>query len=67
MRPSCFAKENSNPPRCGVHDALLVQHHSSEDSRTEFFGAFTFYVCPISNEVVSDPPAQKKTPNSVGV
>jgi hypothetical protein len=52
----CFVKENSNPPRCGVHNLPLVQHHSSEDSRIVFFGDFTFYVCPVSNEVVSDPP-----------
>ena len=64
MGPACFAIENSNPPRCGVHDVLLVQHHSSEDSRTEFFGAFTFYVCPVSKAVVSDPPSTKKTTTS---
>jgi hypothetical protein len=64
MGPVCFVKETSNPLRCGVHNVALVQHHSSEESRTAFFGAFTFYVCPISKAVVSDPPTTKKTPTS---
>jgi hypothetical protein len=59
MGLACFAKEKSNPPRCGVHDVALVQRHSSEDSRIEYFGIFLFYVCPVSNEVVSDPPTKK--------
>jgi hypothetical protein len=64
MGPACSVKENSNPLRCGVHNVLLVQRHSSEESRTAFFGNFTFYVCPVSNAVVSDAPPTKKTPTS---
>jgi hypothetical protein len=60
MGPACLAKENSNRPLCGVHNVPLVQHHSSEDSRTAFFGTFTFYECPVSREIVSDPPTGEK-------
>ena len=59
MGSPCFVKENSNPPRCGVHDVPLVRHQSSEDSRIAYFGTFTFYVCPISHDVVSDPATGK--------
>jgi hypothetical protein len=65
MGAACFAKGNSNPPLCGVHNVPLVQHRSSEDSRIDYFGSFTFYVCPVSREVVSDPPiTQEKAPTS---
>jgi hypothetical protein len=64
MGLACFVKEHSNPPRCGVHNGPLVQHHSSEDPRTKFIGNFTFYACPVSNKVVSDPPTTKKAPTS---
>lgn len=56
MGPRCFVKENSIPPLCGVHNVPLKLHQSSEDSRIEYFGNFTFYMCPVSHDIVSDPP-----------
>jgi hypothetical protein len=60
MGLACYRMQNSNPPHCGVHNVPLVQHWSSEDSRTAFFGIFTFYVCPVSQEVVQDPATGKQ-------
>ncbi len=56
----CFVKENSNPPLCGAPNVPLVQHQSSEDTRTAYFKIFKFYVCPVSKEVVSDPPERER-------
>jgi len=53
MGPQCFMKKDSKPPVCGVHEAPLVQHHSSDEPDTSFFGDFDFFVCPVSGKVVS--------------
>jgi len=61
MGPVCFAKENSNPPRCGVHNVLLVQENISiETIIPENTFPITCYVCPISKAVVADPPIAKR-------
>jgi len=50
----CFVKKDTNPPICCVHNVPLVQRHSSDNLPTSGFGSFTFFVCPVSGEVVRD-------------
>jgi hypothetical protein len=56
MGPFCFRKKNSDPPVCGEHDVLLVQRQSFDDPTTLYFGEFSFFVCPVSGNVLPDDP-----------
>lgn len=42
----CFRKQNSNPCVCGVHNELLVQRRSSEDSVFSKVGRLRFLCGP---------------------
>jgi hypothetical protein len=59
----CFQKNDSNPPVCGVHNAPLIQHRSSEDPVLSKFGEFVFFVCPVSGFVVRDSSTQSRFPD----
>jgi hypothetical protein len=63
MAGPCFRKMDSSPPVCGVHNVMLIQHHSSEDAVLSKFGDFIFYVCPVSGYVVGDSGAQSAFPD----
>jgi hypothetical protein len=63
MAEPCFKKKDSDPPVCGVHDVLLLEHHSSEDSVLSKFGDFVFHVCPVSGYVVRDSATQRRFPD----
>jgi hypothetical protein len=54
MAVQCFAKKNSNPPICGVHNVPLVQLNS-ENIETFLIGVFTYFICPVSRRVVDTP------------
>jgi hypothetical protein len=55
MPTQCFTKKGSSPPVCGVHDVPLVEHQTSREAITGGVGNFTFFVCPVTGQVVSDP------------
>jgi hypothetical protein len=56
MAEQCFRKPGSNPPTCGVHNVLLVEHHTISKSIAAWVGDFAFLLCPISDQVVKEPP-----------
>jgi hypothetical protein len=61
MPTECFAKKGSDPPVCGIHKVRLEPHQSSEAWSTAKYGDFKFLKCPVSGQVIDDPPAQKNS------
>lgn len=53
MPAKCFKKNDSNPPVCGVHNVKLVERREVVAG----VGKCTFFVCPMSNQVVDDAPS----------
>ena len=56
MEKSCFLKKDAGPPVCGLHGVPLVQRESSDSLATSRFGAFAFFVCPVSGYVIDGLP-----------
>ena len=51
---SCFRKENSDPPICGVHNVPLVRRKLSVEMIGAGFEGSRFLVCPVSGQVIDD-------------
>jgi hypothetical protein len=60
MAERCFVKGDSKPLVCGVHGVGLVFHPSSDYQLASKFGDFTFISCPVTGQVLNDPPTQRK-------
>jgi hypothetical protein len=56
MPTKCFIKKGSNPTVCGVHKVRLIERQSVENRVLSRLGDFVFFVCPMSGEVLNDPP-----------
>jgi hypothetical protein len=54
MAEPCFKKKVSNGLVCGVHNVPLTQQKSSDFLETSGLGSFTFFICPVSGDVVRD-------------
>jgi hypothetical protein len=54
MREPCFRKRESNPPVCGVHEAILVAKVVSIDANLAGLGLVACMICPISLTVVRE-------------
>jgi hypothetical protein len=57
MAAPCFRKKDSNPPACGVHLVLLVPVTVAIDNNAPHLGEVPCIVCPVSRQVLPDPPA----------
>ncbi len=58
MADPCFRKKGSNPPVCGVHQVPLVPVTVAIDHNAPHLGQVPCYMCPVSRQVVPDPPAR---------
>ena len=54
MGLTCFVKMDTNPPICGVHKTRIVLRTFPIDEFSAHPKSITCYVCPISEEVLSD-------------
>ena len=54
MAEQCFRKKGSNPPVCGVHNVPLVNKQLPAEFIASGYKGFTFFVCPVSGEVLND-------------
>jgi hypothetical protein len=58
MARQCFLEKESDPPLCGIHHVRLEKKPLPEELIASGFKAFTFLVCPVSGEIIDDPPTQ---------
>jgi len=54
MTEPCFRKKESNPPVCGVHNAILVAKMVSIDANLAGLGLVSCMICPTSLTVVRE-------------
>jgi len=54
MTEPCFRKKESNPPMCGVHEAILLHKMVSIDSNHSELGMIACLICPASHAVVRE-------------
>jgi hypothetical protein len=50
----CFRKKNSNPPICGIHGIALIENQLPIDPNAPQLGYIIGYVCPVTQQVVTD-------------
>ena len=60
MAERCFKEKDSNPLICGVHKVPLVRKQLPFELTAAGFKAFTFLVCPVSGEVLTDETAHSQ-------
>jgi hypothetical protein len=54
MPEQCFIKRGSSPLVCGVHNVPLQKKLLPDELIASGYKPFTFLVCPVSGEVISD-------------
>jgi hypothetical protein len=55
MERRCFKKRDPNSlPICGVHNVPLIEKKLPNELIAAGYRAFTFLVCPVSQEVLDD-------------
>jgi len=50
----CFVIKGTNPPACGIHNALLLRTQVSIDPNVPQLGYVTCFRCPVSRAVVNE-------------